>query len=176
MASLRHIALVLSGLVAPLNPAMAACPQALAVYGTPAGNSGGEAEISFSGAPGPADSMLHRFDLVFADTGVTMEGVVMLAGDPDRPWGIVMHDCPEGDATGAEIAACTVWQGPIYAINGKGGVAWLPVPGGNPASEAASESLLLPDFTAALMQSAAFAANQITSLPGDAFRLKACQE
>lgn len=172
MASLRHIALVLLGLVAPLNAAMAACPQALAVYG----DATGMTEIAFSGPSGEADAMLHRFDLVLAEAGVTMEGVVMLAGGPDRPWGIVMHKCPEGDATGAEIAACTVWQGPIYAINDKGGVAWLPVPGGGQTSQAASESLLLPDFTAALMQSAAFEANQITSLPGDTFRLKACQE
>ncbi|EDQ31695.1 hypothetical protein HPDFL43_17795 [Hoeflea phototrophica DFL-43] len=172
MASLRHIALVLTGLAAPLGTAMAACPQALAVYGS----ARGDLEIGFSGPPGPADSMLHRFDLAFAGSGVTMEGVVMLAGGPDRPWGIVMHDCPEGDATGAEIAACTVWQGPIYAISDKGGVAWLPVPSSSQTSQAASENLLLPDFTAALMQSAAFEANQITSLPGDSFRLKACQE
>jgi hypothetical protein len=172
MASLRHIVLVLSGLVAPLSAAMAACPQALAVYGDATGVS----EIAFSGPPGQADAMLHRFDLVFADSGITMDGVVMLAGEPDRPWGIVMHNCPEGDATGAEIAACTVWQGPIYAIGDKGGVAWLPVPGGAQTSQAASESLLLPDFTAALMQSAVFTANHITSLPGDSFRLKACQD
>jgi hypothetical protein len=63
--------------------------------------------------------MLHRLSLSFAESGVTMDGVVMLAGEPDRPWGMVMHNCPEGDATGAEIAACTVWQGPVYAISVK---------------------------------------------------------
>jgi NAD(P)-dependent dehydrogenase (short-subunit alcohol dehydrogenase family) len=31
---------------------------------------------------------------------------------------MVMHNCPEGDVTGEEIAACTVWEGVIYTLDG----------------------------------------------------------
>jgi len=150
-------------------PALAACPQALAVYGEEAS----AAEIAFSGPLSDADGMQHRFRLSFAGNGVTMDGVVMMAGEPDRPWGVVLHQCPEGDATGAEIAACTVWEGPIYGIDAKGSAGWLPV---LDANHDASDSLLLPDFGAAVMRSQAWMAKQITMVPGDVFALKACQE
>ncbi|WP_417413381.1 hypothetical protein [Hoeflea sp.] len=150
-------------------PALAACPQALAVYGEAAS----AAEIAFSGPLSDADGMQHRFRLSFAGNGVTMDGVVMMAGEPDRPWGVVLHQCPEGDATGAEIAACTVWEGPVYGIESDGSAGWLPV---LDASHDASNSLLLPDFGAAVMRSQAWMAKQITSVPGDVFVLKACQE
>ena len=150
-------------------PARAACPQALAVYD----EAGSGAEIAFAGPLSEADGMQHRFSLSFAGSGVMMDGVVMMAGEPDRPWGVILHECPEGDATGAEIAACTVWEGPIYTVDGKGGIGWLPV---LDADHKAGDSLLLPDFGAAVMRSQAWQAGQVTRLPGDVFRLKACQE
>ncbi|MDF1610076.1 hypothetical protein PZ897_17990 [Hoeflea sp. YIM 152468] len=151
------------------SPAIAACPQALAVYGE--ARSG--AEIGFAGPLSEADGMQHRFSLVFAENDVTMDGVVMMAGEPDRPWGVILHDCPEGDATGAEIAACTVWQGVIYSVASTGEAGWLPV---LEADHEAGDSLLLPDFGAAVMRSRAWQAGQITLLPGDVFQLKTCQE
>ncbi|MCY0092646.1 hypothetical protein [Hoeflea ulvae] len=86
---------------------------------------------------------------------------------------MILHQCPEGDATGAEIAACTVWEGPLYAVDATGGAGWLPV---LDAAHAAGESLLLPDFGAAVMRSQAWQSQEVTKLPGDVFRLKACQE
>lgn len=154
-------------------PANAACPQALSIYG----DTSDTAEITFAGALDEADQMQHRFSLRFAENGVVMDGIVMMAGEPDRPWGMILHDCPEGDATGAEIDACTVWQGPIYVIDGKGEAHWLPIPNGTGSTDMqAGETLLLPDLGAALMQSATWKANQITALPGDTFRFKACHE
>ncbi|MDP2734019.1 MAG: hypothetical protein Q8O63_13105 [Hoeflea sp.] len=155
--------------VLAVSPANAACPQALAVYSEAVSG----AEIAFSGLLPDADGMQHRFGLSFAGTGVKMEGVVMMAGEPDRPWGVILHQCPEGDATGAEIAACTVWEGPLYVANAKGGIEWLPV---LDAGHAAGEQLLLPDFGAAMMRSEAWRTQQVTVLPGDVFRMKACQE
>ena len=175
MASARLPMLTLAAalMAASSLPALAACPQALAVYGEAAS----AAEIAFSGPLSDADGMQHRFRLSFAGNGVTMDGVVMMAGEPDRPWGVILHDCPEGDVTGAEIAACTVWEGVIYtvstAIDAKGAASWLPV---LDARHDASDSLLLPDFGAAMMQSQAWQTKQVTVLPGDVFRLKACQE
>ncbi len=97
----------------------------------------------------------------------------MMAGEPDRPWGVILHNCPQGDATGVEIDACTVWEGAIYTIGSTGEAGWLPV---LDANIDAGESLLLPDFGAAVMQSQAWQAKQVTKLPGDVFKLKACQE
>ncbi|WP_412050391.1 hypothetical protein ACK6D9_01585 [Hoeflea sp. Naph1] len=148
--------------------AQAACPQALAVYS--AADTG--AEIAFSGPLGEADGMRHRFAISFAGSGVVMEGVVMMAGEPDRPWGIILHECPQGDATGAEIDACTVWQGPIYALDESGGAGWLALSGDGQAAA----SLLLPDFSAAVMQSKAWREQRIMQLPGDVYRLSGCQE
>jgi hypothetical protein len=171
MASARLPMLTLAAalMAAGSLPTLAACPQALAVYGEAAS----AAEIAFSGPLSDADGMQHRFRLSFAGNGVIMDGVVMMAGEPDRPWGVILHQCPEGDATGAEIAACTVWEGPVYAIDAEGAAGWLPV---LDARHDASDSLLLPDFGAAVMQSQAWLAKQITMVPGDVFVLKACQE
>ncbi|MEM5492598.1 hypothetical protein [Hoeflea sp. AS16] len=171
MASARLAATILAAMMVAASglPARAACPQALAVYGDAAS----AAEIAFAGPLSDADGMQHRFRLSFAGSGVMMDGVVMMAGEPDRPWGVILHNCPEGDATGAEIAACTVWEGPIYAIDAEGEAGWLPVLN---ASQKASNSLLLPDFAAAVMQSQAWLAKTVTRLPGDVFQLKACQE
>jgi hypothetical protein len=152
-----------------VSQADAACPQALAVYGEAQAGT----EIAFSGPLSEADGMQHRFSLSFAGNGVRMDGVVMMAGEPDRPWGVILHDCPEGDATGAEIAACTVWEGPLYVVDATGGIDWLPV---LDANHDAGESLLLPDFGAAVMRSQAWQSQQVTKLPGDAYGLKACQE
>ena len=171
MASARlHTTLLAAMLLAAgASPATAACPQALAVYD----EAKSDAEIVFSGRLPDTDGMQHRFDLVFAENGVRMDGIVMMADAPDRPWGMIMHQCPEGDATGAEIDACTVWQGPVYAIGVEGSVGWLPA---REAMRTAGDRLLLPDFGAAVMQSQAWQAGQVTRLPGDVFRLKACQE
>ena len=159
----------LTSLFLSVTSAQAACPQALAVYG----ETGAGAEIVFSGDLSDADGMQHRFSLTFAENGVRMDGVVMMAGEPDRPWGVILHNCPEGDATGAEIAACTVWEGVIYTIDKAGEAGWLPV---LDANIDAGESLLLPDFGAAVMRSQAWQAGQVTKLPGDVFRLTGCQE
>jgi hypothetical protein len=171
MASARLPELMLAAILvaASGSPAQAACPQALAVYAEAASG----AEIAFSGPLSDVDGMQHRFRLSFPGNGVTMDGVVMMAGEPDRPWGVVLHQCPEGDATGAEIAACTVWEGPVYAIGTGGSVGWLPV---REAMQSAGDRLLLPDFGAAIMRSRAWQDRQVTSLPDDVFRLKACQE
>ncbi|PHR18511.1 MAG: hypothetical protein COA37_20095 [Hoeflea sp.] len=171
MASARLTSMMLAAmmLAAGSQAASAACPQALAVYDEAASGT----EIAFSGPLPDVDGMQHRFRLSFAGNGVIMDGVVMMAGEPDRPWGVILHQCPEGDATGAEIAACTVWEGPVYSIGNDGTVGWLPT---REAMRTAGERLLLPDFAAAVMRSQAWQAQEITALPDDVFRLKACQE
>ena len=169
MASARIAAVVVTVLTGSATAAQAACPQALGVYSEAASG----ATMAFAGGLGEADGMQHRFSLILANGEVRMDGVVMMAGEPDRPWGVILHNCPEGDATGAEIDACTVWEGAIYAIDGQGETKWLPVMS---ADKDAGESLLFPDFGAALMRSAAWRDGKITTVPGDVFRLSGCQE
>ena len=92
-------------------PAHAACPQELGVY------TEGEAHASLEFKPAPEGAANHEFRLVFAENGVVLDGVVMWTEDPARPHGMLMHDCPEGDVTGEELEACTVWQGVIYSVS-----------------------------------------------------------
>ena len=42
---------------------------------------------------------------------------------------MIMNNCPEGDVTGDDIAACTVWEGVIYSIGADGKVGSLPEEG-----------------------------------------------
>lgn len=151
------------------TPASAACWQELAVYA----EAQAKAEIAFQGAR-PDDGLLHRFRITFPENGVTFEGA-MLPGDAPvaRPWAMVTHNCPQGDATGEEIAACTVWQGPIYGVDATGNVFFLPE--ANAGHEAAA-TLLLPDFGAAVRLSAAWGAKGLSTAPKDDFKLTGCQE
>lgn len=151
------------------TPTSAACWQELAVYA----EAQAKAEIAFQGAR-PDDGLLHRFRIAFPENGVTFEGA-MLPGDPpvDRPWAVVTHNCPQGDATGEEIAACTIWEGPIYGVDNVGNVFFLPE--ANNGHEAA-ETILLPDFAAAVRLSAAWGAKGLSTAPKDDFKLTGCQE
>jgi hypothetical protein len=150
-------------------PASAACWQELAIYRDVATG----AELSFTprGAD-DVDTTLARFTITFPENNVVFDGVVMDAGDPfPRPLGILMHKCPEGDATGDEIAACTIWQGIVYGLDGVGNANYLaPANEGNEAAKA----LLFHDLRAAVRLSAAWGAAGLSTPPNDDFKFKAC--
>ncbi|MBK8456284.1 MAG: hypothetical protein IPL47_03530 [Phyllobacteriaceae bacterium] len=166
---MRGRATAFAALCFAATPANAACWQELAVYA----EAQAKAEIAFQGAR-PDDGVLHRFRITFPENGVTFEGA-MLPGDAPiaRPWAVVTHNCPQGDATGEEIAACTVWQGPIYGVDATGNVFFLPE--ANAGHEAAA-TLLLPDFGAAVRLSAAWGAKGLSTAPKDDFKLTGCQD
>ncbi len=92
-----------------------------------------------------------------------------MPGDPDRSNGMVMHDCPEGDSTGEEIAACTVWEGVIYALDG-GDAALLPEEG-----KPAAETLLLSGFGSSLRYSKLWDEGKASAMPWDVFKRKGCK-
>ena len=98
---------------------------------------------------------------------MVLDGIVM-PGDPERSNGMVMHNCPEGDATGEEIAACTVWEGVIYALDG-GDAALLPDETGK-----AAESLLLAGFGASLRYSTLWEEGKASVVPWDVLKRKGC--
>lgn len=155
-----------AALAACLAPTLlhAACSQELAVYSEPETS----ASLEFRPA-GPATS--HEFKLVFAENDVVLDGIVMWTEGVARPHGMLMHKCPEGDVTGEELAACTVWEGVVYAVDEQGHIDLLPPEGADAAAQ-----LLLPDLGPSLRHSAAYGMNGLSKMPWDAFKLSGCQE
>ena len=153
------------------DQASANCFQELATYKDAAANS----ELAFTPRKdGEVDSMLARFTITFPENNVKLDGVVMEAGEPFfRPLGMIMHNCPEGDATGDEIAACTVWQGIVYGLDGVGNVDYL---ASTHEGKEAAKTLLFPDLGAAVQMSTAFGAGKLTASPKDDFKQSACLE
>lgn len=156
-------ALVLAGSLAATAAFADECRQDRAVY---ADRDGGY-ELSFEPTGSDAAATSHHFKLKVVSSGVVLDGIVM-PGEPERSNGMVMHDCPEGDVTGEEIAACTVWEGVIYALDG-GDAALLPDEGG-----AAAESLLLSGFGASLRYSTLWDEGKANAAPWDVFKRKGC--
>jgi hypothetical protein len=88
-----------------------------------------------------------------------------------RPNGIMLHGCPEGDVTGEEIDACTVWEGVIYSVDGSGRVGYLPAEGAP-----AAEQLLFPDLGRGVRYSAVWGEGRVEIVPQDILALSGCQE
>ena len=145
------------------SPALAACPIELAVYG----EREQAAEIDFRPTMGSATTT-NTFKMVVGKD-VMLDGVVLWSGDAARPHGSLMHQCPEGDVTGGELAACTVWDGVIYTADAKGAVDLLP----NERKDAPA-TLIFPDLAGQLGRSAIH--DKLPKLPWDVFALKGCQE
>lgn len=147
------------------TPAHAACPLELAVFG----DRDGVASVEFV-PTGESAAVTNTFRMVLGD-GVVLDGIVMWSADVSRPNGMLMHECPEGDVTGEEIAACTAWEGVIYTADASGTVGLLP-----PEGTGAPQTMIFPDLGPALKQSSAFGEKGFTKLPFDVFALKGCQE
>ena len=168
MTVLRGVITVLAaGLVSSsgVSAAFAACPIERAVYR----DRDGIAEISFEPVTESA-TVTNQFRMRFAGAP-PFKGMVLWTENPSRPNGLIVHDCPEGDLTGAEIDACTVWQGPIYAVDGEGMAGLIPAEG-----QPAPEGLLLADFGYKIVGAAAFDILNLNKLPWDGFKLTGCQE
>lgn len=154
-----------------VGSASAKCLQEIATYKDVAANG----ELAFiPKKDGEVDTMLARFTIIFPENNVKLDGVVMEAGEPFfRPLGMIMHNCPEGDATGDEIAACTVWQGIVYGLDELGNVNYL---ASTNEGQTAAKTLLFPDLGAAVQMSTAFGAGKLTAPPRDDFKQSACLE
>ncbi|MEM6464140.1 MAG: hypothetical protein AAF724_19720 [Pseudomonadota bacterium] len=95
------------------------CPQSIAVYGS--GN--GLVAIEFSGAEDLSFAML-------IESGPAYAGFVYPAEIEGAADAVVLDNCPDGDVTGDEITACTVWQGRLEAIAADGTVEAFSLSGG----------------------------------------------
>ena len=147
------------------QPALAACPIELATYR----DRDGIAELNFAPVAERA-AVTNMFKLLLPG-GVELEGMVMWTENPSRSNGIVMRNCPEGDVTGDELAACTIWQGVIYAIDSHGAVDLMSGEG-----KPAPQSLLLADLGYQMVGAPELDDVALPSLPWDAFTLSGCQE
>jgi hypothetical protein len=157
-------ALALVGLLAATAASAAECRQDRAVY---ADRDGGY-ELTFEPVGSEAAATSHHFKMKVLASGVVLDGIVM-PGDPVRSNGMIMHNCPEGDVTGEEIAACTVWEGVIYVLDGAGDAALLPEEGAK-----AAESLLLAGFGPSLRYSTLWDQGKATVVPWDVLKRKGC--
>ena len=163
----RLAALAISAALAgaSASAAIAACPIELAVYG----DRDGAAELDFTPTMGAA-TVTNTFKMLL-DNDIVLDGIVQWTEEVGRPYGMLMHKCPEGDVTGAEMEACTAWQGVVYTADATGTIGLLPAEGGE-----APKTLLLADLAPALRQSSAYGVGGFSKLPSDVFALKGCQE
>ncbi len=151
--------------LAATGQASAACPLELATYA----DIEGVAEIDF--VPTRDAATVSNTFRMLLDNNVVLDGVVMWSEGVARPNGMLMHKCPEGDVTGEELAACTVWQGVIYTADASGNIALLPA-----EKAVAPDQLVLPDLGPSLRLSAAHGGDGFSKVPWDVFTLKGCQE
>jgi len=159
------LAVLMAGMVLAPATAHAACPIELAVYGDAQSGS----EIDFT-PTGTSATVTNTFRMIL-DNNVVLNGIVMWTEGVARPNGALMFKCPEGDTTGAELAACTPWHGVIYTSDDKGSIGLLPAEGVE-----APKTLILPDLGPMLRQSSAYGGNGFSKVPSDVFTLKGCQE
>lgn len=145
--------------------AFAACPIELAVYGDPQSGT----EIDFT-PTGTSATVTNTFRMIL-DNNVVLNGIVMWSTGEARPNGSLMYKCPEGDVTGGELAACTLWGGVIYIADDKGTIGLLPT-----EKIDAPKTLILPDLGPSLRHSLAYGGNGFSKVPGDVFVMKGCQE
>ncbi len=144
------------------TPSFAACPQALAVYTEP----GSGASLEFR-PPGEQVMVATAYRLVIPD-GPVLDGHVIWNNGVSRANGDLMLNCPEGDVTGDELAACTLWDGVVYTVSEDGAVDMV-------GDGDAAPTILLPDVSRALHYSDLN--NGTAKLPQfDAFILSGCQE
>ncbi|MCZ8544123.1 hypothetical protein OOJ09_08035 [Mesorhizobium qingshengii] len=145
--------------------AHAACPIELAVYGDAQSGT----EIDFT-PTGTSAVVTNSFRMIL-DNNVVLNGIVMWSSGEARPNGSLMYKCPEGDVTGGELAACTLWNGVIYTSDDKGAIGLLPAQGVD-----APKTLILPDLGPSLRHSLAYGGSGFSKVPSDVFTLKGCQE
>ena len=87
------------------------CPIELAIYREDELSS----ELRFFAGASENSPVTHKFTLVAGKTEA--DGQIYYDPEIERPVSVIMKNCPEGDVTGADLAACTAWKGIIHGIN-----------------------------------------------------------
>lgn len=152
--------------VAPLSAYAGECVQEKAVYV----DMDNAYELRFE-PMGSESALSNKFKLAVRNTAVVADGIVMRTDDQLRADGKIMFACPEGDVTGADLRACTVWQGMVYASDLKGHIRALPAEGEN-----AAERLFLPALGPSIQKSSLWGDGKATVAPWDVLSLKGCYQ
>ena len=162
---MRRAVLAMLGLLA-VQPAQAdeACMQGRGVYA----DASGVYTLTFEQVDPETSAATHRFKVTVKDSPVVLDGYVMTTEPVARPQGMLFHNCPEGDATGADIAACTVWQDIVYGTS-NGRIVTLP-----DQDRPAATELLLPGFAPSLQASSAWGKGKAEREPSDSLTLTGC--
>jgi hypothetical protein len=143
----------------------AACKQADAVYA----DRDGAYELRFTPINSAAAAASNKFTLKVLKTTLTLDGYVMPSEDPLRSIGMVMFHCPDGDATGADLEACTIWQGMVYGMSAKGEMANL-----QPEAGEAAGKVVLPGIGPAIRGSSIWGEGKASVAPWDVLDFKGC--
>jgi len=141
------------------------CRQASAVYA----DRDGAYELRFTPIDSEAAAASNRFTLKVLKTSIELDGYVMPSDDPERAVGILMFKCPGGDVTGADLDACTIWQGTVYGANAKGEIDNL-----QPEAAAAADSVFLPGLGPSIRQSQIWGNDKASVAPWDVLAFKEC--
>ncbi|MFK0164580.1 hypothetical protein [Rhizobium sp. NPDC090279] len=157
---------ILAFIVNPLPAYSAECVQEKAVYG----DMDNAYELRFE-PMGSESSVSNKFKFSVRNTAIIAEGIVMRGEDQPSADGRIMFECPEGDVTGADLRACTVWQGMIYASDLKGHIRALPAEG-----ESAADRLFLPALGPSIQKSSLWGKGKATVAPWDVLSLKGCNQ
>ncbi|WP_244575231.1 hypothetical protein [Rhizobium sp. 11515TR] len=164
LASMRWIMLACA--VNPVSAYAEECVQEKAVYV----DMDNAYELRFE-PMGSDSSVSNRFKLAVRNTNIVADGIVMRTDDHLRADGRIMFECPEGDVTGADLRACTVWQGMVYASDLKGHIRALPAEG-----ESAADRLFLPALGPSIQKSSLWGKGKATVAPWDVLSLKGCNQ
>ncbi|WP_455874033.1 hypothetical protein [Rhizobium yanglingense] len=143
----------------------AECKQSDAVYA----DRDGAYELRFSPLGSEAAAASNQFKINVLKTSIVLDGFVMPSEDPDRAIGIVMFNCPDGDVTGADLDACTIWQGPVYSVRAAGELDNL-----QPEAERAADRIVLPGLGPAIRESSIWGEGKATVAPWDVLTFKEC--
>lgn len=159
----RALGLGLAASIAAV-PASLACPIERSRYH----DNGNVASIEFR-PTGQSAAVTNTFRMLVGS--VAFDGVVLWTQGIARPNGVLSYQCPDGDVTGPELDACTLWQGVIYTSDAAGKIGLLPAEGTE-----APQTLVLADLAYGMTRSASYAANRFSQSPGDVFTLEGCRE
>ena len=143
------------------------CTQEKAIYG----DMDDAYELRFEPLGSQAAAASNRFKFSVRNTSIVADGVVMRSDDSLRANGMIMFNCPQGDVTGADIRACTIWQGMVYASDMEGNISVLPVGDADAAAR-----LFLPALGPAIRESSIWGKGKATIAPWDVLTLKGCGE
>jgi hypothetical protein len=151
----------------PVSASAADCRQEKAVYA----DRDGAYELRFTPLNSPSAAASNQFKINAPNASVTMDGYVMPSEDPERAVGIVMFKCPEGDATGTDLDACTVWQGMVYGMTTGGEIDNL-----KPEGSVAADRIFLPGIGPAIRAFEGWGKGKAMAMaaPWDVLNFKEC--